>query len=150
MSLVGNIREQFEAAKKKGWDKIFFAFDIHSTIIRPNYEVGNIPTEFYPLAKETLQEISDREDVDLIIYTCSWPKEIEEYLKYFESHGINFKYVNENPEVKNQGYGFYDKKFYFNVLIEDKAGFNAEKDWDKFQKCMKSIPILPKPTNNEK
>lgn len=37
--------------------------------------------------------------------------------------------VNENLEVKNTTYGFYEHKPYFNLLFEDKAGFDAEIDW---------------------
>jgi len=46
-------------------------------------------------------------------------------------NGINFDYVNENPEIPTnmEGYGNYDKKPYMNVLFEDKAGFLGEYDW---------------------
>ena len=39
------------------------------------------------------------------------------------------KYVNENNDVKNAGYGCYDDKFYFAVLCDDKAGWDPENDW---------------------
>jgi hypothetical protein len=37
--------------------------------------------------------------------------------------------VNKNPEVKSTTYGYYEDKPYFNVLFEDKAGFDATEDW---------------------
>lgn len=123
----------FKAMKSRGWDKTYWFFDIHSTILKPNYKEGDIPKEFYPLAKEVLQMISDRDDVCMMLYTCSHPHEIQEYLDFFNSNGINFKYVNENPEVANSqtSYGCYDNKPYMNVLFEDKAGFDPDKDWKK-------------------
>ena len=132
--------------KHKSWDFTYWAFDLHSTIVKPNYESGNIPTEFYPLAKQVLQEISKRDDIVMIMYTCSHPHEIEQYKELFESTGINFKYVNENPEVltDHNGYGYYEKKFYFNVLFEDKAGFDAENDWLQVAKTLKFYDILNK------
>ena len=59
------------------------------------------------------------------MYTCSHPNEIQEYLEFFEKNNIRFKYVNENPEVPDAAYGYYQDKFYFNVLFEDKAGFET-------------------------
>ena len=123
------IRNNFVIAKEREWNKTYWVVDIHSTIIKPNYTHGLIPDEWYPLAQDALIKMSNRKDICLILYTCSHPNEIEEYLKVFTNLGINFEYVNENPEVKNKGYGCYDKKFYMNVLFEDKAGFDATTDW---------------------
>jgi len=124
------IKKAFERAKLKNWDKTYWGFDIHETIIIPNWTEEKVPLTFYPLAKEVLQMISKRNDVVMLIFTCSHPDEITMYLKYFKDYGIDFKYVNENPEVLSKKYGNYDKKPYFNVLFEDKAGFDAEKDWE--------------------
>lgn len=118
------IEKCFERARLKQWDRTFWAVDIHETIIRPNYDKPGIPTQWYPFAKEAMQMISKRKDVDLILYTCSWEPEIKEYLKMFEEEGIHFKFVNSNPDVKNNNYGCYEFKPYFNVLFEDKAGFD--------------------------
>jgi hypothetical protein len=121
----------FEYKEKRGWDKIYLFFDIHGTILKPNYQFGNIPKEFYPHVKEAMQLISMLDDVCMVLYTCSHPHEIEQYLEFFKENDINFHYVNENPEVATDlnGYGCYDKKPYINVLFEDKAGFNPETEW---------------------
>ena len=119
--------------EKRGWDKGYFAFDIHGTILKPNYTYGNTPDEFYPMAKETLQLISTLPDVCMFLYTCSHPHEIEEYIKLFNANKIHFNYVNENPEVPTDpnGYGCYVKKPYMNVLFEDKAGFDPKTEWQE-------------------
>lgn len=118
------IEKSFERARLKKWDRTFWAVDIHETIIRPNYDNPGIPIQWYPFAKEAMRIISNRKDVDLILYTCSWEHEIGEYLDMFKSEGIHFKYVNRNPDAANTTYGCYDFKPYFNVLFEDKAGFD--------------------------
>ena len=123
------MQKAFDLAKERSWEKTYWAFDIHETIIIPNYKYGDIPKEFYPFAKEVMQTISNREDICLIMYTCSHPNEIKEYLKLFEENGIKFEYINRNPEVQSEGYGYYEDKLYFNVLFEDKTGFDANKDW---------------------
>ena len=123
------IKKAFAHKQRKGWEYSYWAIDLHETVIRPNWSTKELPMDFYPLAKETLQLISRQEDIVLIMYTCSHPDEIAKYFRFFEEHDIHFKYANENPEVVNQAYGFYDKKPYFNVLLEDKAGFDPEEDW---------------------
>jgi hypothetical protein len=121
----------FEYKVKRNWDKVYYVFDIHGTILVPNYKFGSTPKDFYPMAKETLQLISKLPDVCMILYTCSHPHEIAEYIKLFEENDIHFQYVNENPEIPTDlnGYGNYDKKLYMNVLFEDKAGFDPETEW---------------------
>lgn len=134
------IQRAYDYAAKKGWDRIYICIDIHDTMIKANYKHGQIPTEFYPHAIEVLQHLTERPDVKLILYTCSHPHEIEEYTVLFKSHGIVFDFINENPEVKTDlnGYGNYDKKPYFNVLLDDKAGFQPH-DWLGIKNYFKGV-----------
>lgn len=132
MSIINSIvKNHFELKEKRNWDKTYWFFDIHGTILAPNYKHGDIPKEFYPYAKETLQYLSKLDDIVMGIYTCSHPNEIEEYIQMFAEMDIKFAFVNENPEVVTEanGYGCYDKKPYMNVLFEDKAGFDPETEW---------------------
>jgi hypothetical protein len=41
-------------------------------------------------------------------------------------------------KTQTNGYGCYDKKPYMNVLFEDKAGFDAETEWEPVLALMKS------------
>lgn len=123
------IENAFRHKADRKWAKTYWAFDIHGTILKPNHRRDVIATEFYPHAIEVMQMLSKRTDIVKILYTCSYPHEIEQYLELFRAHGIHFHYVNTNPEVADGGYGYYKEKFYFNVLFEDKCGFNGEEDW---------------------
>jgi hypothetical protein len=125
-------------AKEKGWDKTYWAFDIHGTILKPNYKRDEISREFYPHAIEVMQLLSKRTDIVKILYTCSYPHEIEEYLEYFAEHDIHFDHINRNPEITDGGYGYYKDKFYFNVLMDDKAGFDGETDWIEIKNLFKN------------
>ena len=81
--------------------------------------------------------ISKRDDIILILHTSSFPEELKHYVELFEKNDIYFKYYNENPEIcgENGSFGNYEKKFYFNLLIEDKAGFFPE-DWKDIYNIM--------------
>jgi hypothetical protein len=131
MSILKALNNAYDLKEKRNWDKLFFFFDLHGTVIKPNYKYGDIPSEFYPHALETLQFLTKIDDVCMIIFTCSHPHEIELYIKIFNSNSVTFDHINENPEVLTQsgGYGCYDKKPYMNVLFEDKAGFDGNEDW---------------------
>ena len=139
--LIDALINAYSTAKARDWNKLYWAVDLHSTCLIPNYEKG-IPTQFYLGAKETLKTMSERSDIVLIMYTCSHPGEIEEYLNMFSLFGINFKYVNINPEVPDNAYGYFKDKFYFNVLLDDKAGFNPNEDWQVIRKFLEEIPPL--------
>jgi len=127
--LIKTIDREYKHMEERGWDRIFLFFDLHGTVIKPNFERGNVVVDYYPYAKETLQFLSEKANVDLNIYTCSHVDEIVEYQRLFKEDSINFKYVNENPDVATNGYGNYDIKPYMNILFEDKAGFFGETDW---------------------
>ena len=139
--ISNSIKTAFETAKRKKWDKIYVAVDIHETIVYGNYETGDIPKQFISISKQVLQYLSSRKDVVLILYTCSHPSEIVKYIDYFNSNGINFKYANINPEVPNDALGCYTIKPYFNLLLEDKSGFVAETDWTEVYEQFKKYQI---------
>ena len=79
MSILKSFNNAYKSAQKKKWDKIYVAVDIHDTIVYGNYNTDELPTEYIANAKEVLQYISQREDIVLMLYTCSHPHEIEKY-----------------------------------------------------------------------
>ena len=125
------IKKMFTHAEAKQWFEIYFCFDIHGTISIPDYRKSIKEVKYYPFAKETLQLLSKREDIVMIISTSSYPDELKIYESQFKNDDIEFRYVNENPEISNDkgSFGYYKDKFYFNVFFEDKSGFNPDRDW---------------------
>ena len=148
--MVDWIDKMFKHARLKQWYETFWAFDIHGTVLIPTFRKSSMDSEFYPWAKETLQLISKRKDIIMIMYTSSYPEEIEHYQKLLKKNNIHFDYINENPDVTSNlgNFGDYDKKFYFNVLMEDKAGFDPETEWYQIFSLLKkyeSENYLPDP-----
>jgi hypothetical protein len=137
-----NITIAMKKAKDDGYKKIYLFADIHATILKPDY--NNVAKEYYPMAKEVLQVLSRREDVCINLYTCSYPREIQEYLDFFKEDGIEFVYTNKNPEAENTKHGYFEDKPYMNILFEDKAGFDAEIDWYIVKDAFDKAPSLIK------
>jgi len=133
------IRRLFDHSFEKQWYEKYFAFDIHGTITIPDYrKTDKSVIEFYPFAKETLQLISKRDDIKMIVSSSSYPDELDTYLKSFKKNDIHFDYLNENPEITHSkgSFGYYQKKYYFNVMFEDKAGFRPYDDWEAVYNLM--------------
>lgn len=129
----------FAHSFEKEWFETYWAFDIHGTILIPTFRKDSYDSEFYPWAKETLQLLTKRRDIVMILSTSSYPEEIEYYQKVFKENDIHFKYVNENPDIDSSkgNFGYYENKFYFNVLFEDKSGFQAEIEWKEIFDLLK-------------
>lgn len=124
-----SIRSAINKMKQRGWDRIYFLVDIHDTIFKATYnEIEK--HEWLGQAKEALQKLTETPWIILILWSSSYDDTLKDYIKYFEKNNIRFDYINENPEVENGSLGCFDKKPYFNVILDDKAGF-SEEDWTK-------------------
>jgi len=137
----------FRNAEKRQWFEVYFGVDIHGIISKPDFRKSSKEINYYPYAKETLQLLSERKDIVMFLFTSSYPDEIKKYMEIFKNDNIIFKYVNENPEIstENGSFGYYDKKPYFNVLFEDKAGFFGLYDWFYIYKYFKTTKYRPNP-----
>lgn len=143
MGIVSCIIEQYDIARFRGWEKLYWAIDLHNTLIFPTYgKMEASDVVYYPNACDVMKLLSDREDTRLIMYTCSWPQETKMYRAKFLNDGISFDWVNENPEVDQTKYGYYQEKPYFNVLLDDKAGFKPATDWGNIGSILNCLPLL--------
>ena len=133
MSLLKSLASAVIKKEQKYWEYIYILVDIHDTIFKACYQ-DEEKFEWFPYAKETLQEMSKCSWIKLILWTSSWPWNIEEYNKVLSENDIHIDYFNENPEVSNTDLACFSSKLYFNVGIDDKFGFDPEKDWYKLYK----------------
>lgn len=144
------IHKMFNNAFNKQWYETYWLCDLHSTIIKPSYNLNDKNVNYYPFAKEVLQLLTKRKDIKMIMWTSSYPNEIEIYNNVFEEDGIYFDTINENPNISsnNGNFGYYEKKFYFNILFDDKAAFEPEIEWEAIYKLLleyEKVNYLPNP-----
>ena len=118
----------FATKEKRKWEKIFVAVDIHETILEPTWSAERSHT-YYPFAKECLQMLTLMDDVCLIQWSSSSFENNLHYNQEFSKDDIEFDHINENPEVPSTDYADFKKKFYINVIMDDKAGFDPLVDW---------------------
>jgi hypothetical protein len=126
MSIERSIKKAYEVAKGRNWDTIYVMIDIHDTIAESNYKDCRV--DFYPQAISALQKISKLPEIHLALYTCCYELDTNVYVTRLKELDINIKSVNTTP-IENTTHGCFDKKPYFSILIDDKAGFDPS-EWN--------------------
>lgn len=135
--MLDYIKKVFRDKDRLGYEKVYIFVDIHGTILEPSWDKEESYL-YLGKAKEVLQEFSKRSDVVLIIWSASYPEKLEEYRRKFEEDGINFTYSNNNPEVVSGRVSCFDTKPYYDILIDDKAGFY----WTEWEEILRWIVNL--------
>ena len=130
------IRTAARKANERKWEKIYVAVDWHDVICPSNYDEAGAFNLFQE-AIPALQDASANKAICLILFSSSYKEIADEFIKYCkDEYGIIFEYFNCNPEVSNTDYGDFTSKFYYDVILEDKAGFDPEEDWNIFAKMI--------------
>jgi len=128
-------RQAFKRKAEKGWNCIYILVDLHGTILKPCYESPETYS-YYPWAIETLQKMSKRKDIKIILWSCSYPEDLKEHINRFGRQDVYFSDIGQNRFELNTGFQCFDQKPYFNVGLDDKFGFNPEEDWEEIYKLL--------------
>lgn len=127
--------------KSKGWPEIYMLVDLHGTIIPGGKSSSDLNDymEFYPVAKEVLQWVSERKDIFLILWTSTPVSRQTDVHEWLLKNGIETNFWNENPHAKDTPRSCFAKKPYFNILLDDRAGFEPETDWQAIKNELISL-----------
>ena len=123
---------QFFVSERE-WQKLYWAIDMHDTIITGTYNRFNDGAVIYPYAKETLDYLFNSPDHYTILWTSSYMTSIQDVVQRFD---LNFNGINCNPECPNTTLCDFQSKFYFNFVLDDKAGFDGTKDWREIYEAL--------------
>lgn len=128
MNILKSFDTAFKRMKEKNWDYIYVLVDVHGTIFKPSYyDIENY--EYYPCARTVLQLLTANSKIKLILWTSTYMNEIDKYIHVMEKDYIKFDFINHNYDVKDTDIQYFGDKLYFNVGLDDKFGFDPEKDW---------------------
>lgn len=126
------ISTAIERAYRKRFERtfgyIYLSVDIHDTIVQSTYK--GISNLIYPKALVALKTITAFPEIKVILNSSCYVNDQNKYISMFSNHGIRIDYFNRNPEIENTETGCFDSKFYFDVLLDDKAGFDKDTDWE--------------------
>jgi len=129
----------YQKFKVRKYEFIYWSIDLHSTIITGTYDLNNEGSEFYPWGIEVLQNLTKNPKMKLILWTSSHYQPIQDFLRRVDPYSIYFDYINENPECIETKLCDFNEKFFFDILIDDKAGFDPSKDWGFIRDTLKEI-----------
>jgi hypothetical protein len=120
---------EIDKAISRKWDSIYIAIDIHGVLCESTYsdEITPIENAFGALRK--MEE--EFPMIKKIIWSSTSEPQLSKIVKVFADQGITFISKNENPEVPDDN---FKGKFYFNILLDDKAGFDPDVDWADIEK----------------
>lgn len=137
MSISRAIKRAYSIMRERNWDTVYWAVDLHDTVLRANYETGGY--EWISAdAHNALRAITSLPETKLIIWSSVHDADKQGVLDFFKHQGIEVFGFNENPDVPNTVTGNFDQKFYFSVLVDDKAGFNYE-EWPFVQQFTQQL-----------
>lgn len=136
--IVKAIDRAYRLMKERNWDTVYYAIDLHGVCLTSNYQTHT--HEFINQdAIDGLKVISDRPETVIIIWSGLHTDEQDAVRQLFADHGIKIYYFNENPLERNTKTGNFSDKFYFSVLLDDKAGFDPEIHWKEIMEFYKTL-----------
>jgi hypothetical protein len=127
--IIKAIDRAYRVMKERNWDTIYWAIDLHGVCFKSTYETSTyewINDNVVP----SLLEITSHPENKIILWSGVHDFEKPEIIKFFELEGIHVDFFNCNPLEDNTLSGNFAEKFYFNILLDDKAGFDPDIDWD--------------------
>lgn len=128
MSIIKAIEKAYKKAEERGYERIYYAIDVHDTILKSNYENGGY--EFVNEdAKKCLRMISNRSEIYIILWSSLYRDEKYRVMDFLSENGISCDSINSNRMESDTKYADFSQKFYFSVLLDDKAGFDPDTDW---------------------
>ena len=129
MNIIKSIETAMRKKKERGYDYLYWCIDVHGVILESTYDLNNSGAKTFKHALNTLRLISGDPSNKIILWTSSYDKPVADVVKYLTGNKIRIDYVNENPEYLKNEICDFTKKFYFDILLDDKAGFEPELDW---------------------
>lgn len=128
----------YRTMQERNWDTIYWAIDLHGTCFPSTYSQGGYQF-INEQCRKTLQLLSSLPETKIILWSGCYPDEQQSIINFFEDNDIRVFAFNENPAEKNTKSGCFDQKFYFSIVVDDKAGFDPEQDWESIYQVVTGV-----------
>lgn len=125
--IIRAVKAAYEKHSEK-YPHIFWKIDLHGVCLRSSYQSGEyewINDDVVP----ALKQIMNCPHSKIILWSSCYEHEQSKIIEFFNNSGVRVDFFNENPLFGNTEYGCFDQKFYFSILIDDKAGFDPDTEW---------------------
>lgn len=136
-----NLERAYVRKQARNYPKLYWAIDLHDTIIEGKFSKWNEGREFYTDAKEVLQNLSKRDDMCIILWSSSQMDSILDIKLWLKNNDINVDYINSNPEMPTGHLCDFSNKFAFDIGLDDKFGFYGPTDWTIIKNKLKELNL---------
>ena len=134
------IQRAIEKRIKRGYDYTYWAIDIHDTLVPSTYTYPNkYDYHKYDYMLKSMIFLSAMKDMKIILWSCTPRDKVQEVIDDLKTYGINIDYFNENPECEPLSMQDFSGKFYFDIGVDDKFGFDPETDWKLIYSHVRTI-----------
>lgn len=138
----------YATAKAAKYSYMVVAVDLHGTIVdsktfneTQGKFVEKIEASLYPFAIKALQAMSAHESIVMYIYSGTKKRKLKKLVKFLSSkYGITIA-TRYHPTTNHASQSFKNKP-YFNILLDDRAGFDPKLDWNEICKLMPRLNTL--------
>ncbi|MBI6883135.1 hypothetical protein [Pseudomonas putida] len=139
MSTDRALKAAYEKTFARGWDKVYWALDLHDTCFRATYK-PYVYEWINDDVKSALLRLAAHAETHLILWSSVAQEEKPHILKFFEDAGIRISGFNSNPYEKGNSTSHFNEKFYMSVIIDDKAGFHHS-EWAKIPDLVDALRV---------
>lgn len=129
MSIRSAIERSCKKRVERGWDRTYWCIDLHGVVLPRTYSKKQTYEELPSGAYEVLTWLSQRPDHCIIVWSSTHQDDMADAVRFLKEYGVNVDYVNDNPECDSTFLSDFGRKFYFDILLDDKAGFDMDTDW---------------------
>ena len=136
MNIIKAIDKAIEKRKERGYDYLYWCIDIHGVILEPTYKLNNDGANFYEMGIKTLKLISSFPVNKIILWSSSHETPFNKVVEDLKNLGVRVDYVNECPSTALCD---FSKKFYVDLILDDKAGFDPDNDWEIIYNFLKEM-----------
>jgi hypothetical protein len=135
--IVKAVDRAYRVMHERGYNRVYWAIDLHGVCLHSNYETGGYAW-INEDAPRVLKLISDRPESVIILWSSVHDREKSDIMQFFGKHGIAVHGINANPYEGNDVV-CVEEKFYFSILLDDKAGFDPKTDWKSIEDYLKWV-----------
>ncbi len=137
---IFNIARAYHDKRIRRWPNVYWCIDVHDVILEGKYSLMNDGANYMPNAIKVLRMLAKKPETKLILWTSSYAEPIKKVVEGLKKEDVHFDFINENPDCPNDKLCDFNKKFYFNILLDDKAGMDAAGgDWFLIEEELKRI-----------
>lgn len=137
MNIIKAIETAYRKKSERNYKFLYWCIDLHGVILEGKYNLNNDGAKPYPYALKTLKLISNNPSNKIILWTSSYVLPTAAILTWLNENNIKIHFINENPDYTLTELCDFTKKFFFDILFDDKAGFEGEKDWEPVYNYLK-------------